>query len=237
MPRKTPLWQQVRDTLVEDIRAKRFYPGELLPTERELTKQFDVHRHTVRRALQELRDSGLVRTEQGRGTVVLEQPFEYKMGRRTRFSENMSLNQLKARSHFLYGDVISASETVARQLEIKPRNKVSYIEMYGEANGRRVFVASQYIPHADMEDIIQVFKKTGSLTQSYAHYGVHDYFRKISRITTRMSNSEETRQLKLRQKQPVLVVEYINVDTKGTPIEFGITRFSGDKMEIVVPGN
>jgi GntR family phosphonate transport system transcriptional regulator len=236
MPDKTPLWQRVRDELERSIGAGEFYPGELLPTERELTERFGVHRHTVRRALLELRESGLVRTVQGRGSVVLEQPFEYKMGRRTRFSENMSMNRLRARSHFLYGDVISASETVARRLEIKPRNKVSYIEMYGEAEGRRVFVASQYIPHADMEDIIGLFKKTGSLTKSYAGYGVHDYFRKSSRITTRMANSEEARVLRLGRRQPVLVVEYVNVDQAGKPIEFGITRFCGDKMEIIVPG-
>ncbi len=108
--------------------------------------------------------------------------------------------------------------------------------MYGEADGRRVFVASQYIPHADMEDIIRVFRKTGSMTKSYAHYGINDYLRKVSRITTRMSNSEETRLLKLKKKQPVLVVEYVNVDLQGKPIEFGITRFCGDKMEIIVPG-
>ncbi|MGE4290722.1 MAG: phosphonate metabolism transcriptional regulator PhnF [Desulfovibrio sp.] len=230
------LWQHIRDALAGEIANNSFYPGELLPTERELTERFGVHRHTVRRAMQELREMGLVRTEQGRGTMVLEQSFEYRMGRRTRFSENMNMNKLQARSHFLYGEVISASEQVAAKLEIKPRNRVSYIEMYGEAEGKRVFVASQYIPHADMEEIIQIFKSTGSLTKSYAHYGVRDYFRKTSRITTRMSSTEETRHLKLKQKQPVLVVEYINVDQSGKPLEFGITRFAGDRMEILVSG-
>ncbi|MDD3313572.1 phosphonate metabolism transcriptional regulator PhnF [Pseudodesulfovibrio sp.] len=234
---KPPLWQQVRDEMARDIRSGKVYPGELLPTEKALSERLGVHRHTVRRALQELREQGLVRTEQGRGTVVLEQPFEYKMGRRTRFSENMSLNRLKARSHFLYGDVITASELVAGQLELRPRSRVSYIEMYGEAEGKRVFVASQYIPHVDMEDLIAVFRKTGSLTKAYRHYGIKDYFRKVSRITTRLSNPEETRLLKLKQKQPLLVVEYVNVDPSGRPIEFGITRFSGDRMEIVVEGN
>ncbi|MGE4505310.1 MAG: UTRA domain-containing protein, partial [Desulfovibrionaceae bacterium] len=71
---------------------------------------------------------------------------------------------------------------------------------------------------------------------SYAHYGVRDYFRQESRITTRMCSSEEARHLKLAQKQPVLVVEYVNVDQSGRPLEFGITRFAGDRMEIVVPG-
>lgn len=230
------LWKRIRDELARDIAGNIFFPGELLPTERELSERFGVHRHTVRRAMQELREMGLVRTEQGRGTLVLEQSYEYQLGHRTRFSENMSMNKLHARSHFLYGEIISASELVAKKLEIKARNRVSYIEMYGETEGKRVFVASQYIPHADMEEIIQIFKTTGSLTKSYAHYGIRDYFRKISRITTRMSNTEETRHLKLEQKQPLLVVEYINVDQSGKPIEFGITRFAGEKMEIVVQG-
>lgn len=234
---KTSLWQRVRDELVRDIKGGKVYPGELLPTEAALSGRFGVHRHTVRRALQALREQGLVRTGQGRGTVVLEQPFEYKVGRRTRFSENMSMNRLKARSNFLYGDVVTASEVVAERLELKPRSRVSYIEMYGEAEGKRVFVASQYIPYVDMEDLIAVFRKTGSLTKAYRHYGINDYFRKVSRITTRLSNPEETRLLKLKQKQPLLVVEYVNVDPSGRPIEFGITRFSGDRMEIVVEGS
>lgn len=234
---RQPLWKRVREELVRDIRHGTLYPGELLPTEKKLSERFEVHRHTIRRALQELRELGLVRTDQGRGTVVLEQPFEYKMGRRTRFSENMSLNSLQARSHFLYGDVVSASEIVADRLEISPGSKVNYIEMYGEAEGKRVFVASQYVPYPDMEDLIRVFKETGSMTRSYARYGIHDYFRKVSRISTRMANAEETAHLKLRQKQPLLVVEYVNVDRRGKPIEFGITRFLGDRLEIVVQGN
>lgn len=231
----TPLWKHVRDELARDIGQGRFAPGELLPTEERMTERFGVHRHTIRRALAELRERGLVRTEQGRGTLVLEQPLEYKIGRRTRFSENMGLNSLQARTHFLYGDLISASEIVARRLDVPPRARISYIEAYGEAGGRRVFVSSQYLPFADMEDMIEVFKSTGSLTKSFRHYGIHDYFRKMSRISTRMANNEEVRVLKLRQKQPLLVVEYVNVDPRGRPIEFGITRFSGERMEIVIP--
>jgi len=231
---KELLWQRIRDELARDIQSGAFSPGELLPTEKELSARFSAHRHTIRRALQEIREMGLVRTDQGRGSVVIEQPFEYQMGRRTRFSENMGMHELPARSHFLYGDVISASEHVAGRLGLKPRTRVNYIEMYGEAQGKRVFVASQYIPHANMEDLIPIFKKTGSLTKSYSYYGVNDYFRKYSRITTRMSSTEEARHLNLAHRQPVLVVEYLNVDQSGAPLEFGITRFCGDRIELVV---
>ncbi len=231
---KLLLWQRIRDELARDIQGGTFRPGEPLPTEKELAARFSAHRHTIRRAMRELREMGLARTDQGRGSVVIEQPFEYQMGRRTRFSENMSLHELSARSHFLYGDVISASEHVAKRLGLRPRARVNYIEMYGEAQGKRVFVASQYIPHANMEELIAVFKKTGSLTKSYSYYGVRDYFRKYSRITARMSSAEEARHLQLAHRQPVLVVEYLNVDQSGAPLEFGITRFCGDRIELVV---
>jgi GntR family phosphonate transport system transcriptional regulator len=233
---KAPLWKQVRDALAEDIRGGTLQPGERLPTEQVLSERFGVHRHTTRRALQELREMGLVRTDQGRGSLVLERPYEYQMGRRTRFSENMSLNSLNARSHFLYGDVIPASDIVAERLEIPVRSKVSYIKMYGEAGGKRVFVASQYMPYTDMEDLIRYFRETGSMTRSYARYGISDYFRKVSRITTRMSNADEGAVLGLAQKQPLLVVEYVNVDKRDRPLEFGVTRFCGERMEIVVRG-
>lgn len=231
-----PLWRQVRDELASEMTRGQFAPGELLPTEQRLGERFGVHRHTVRRALQELREMGLVRTEQGRGSVVLEQPLEYRMGRRTRFSENMSLNSLKARSLFLYGDLVRASDVVAARLDVPPGTRVNYIETVGEAEGRRVFVASQYIPYVGMEELIGVFKSTGSLTSCYRHYGVRDYFRKVSRITTRLANAEEQRHLRLRRKRPLLVVEYVNVDKDDRPIEFGITRFDGERMELVVPG-
>lgn len=235
--KKVPLWKYIRDVLADEIRQGIILSGELLPTEKHFSKRFNVHRHTIRRAMQELREIGLIRTDQGRGSVVLEQPYEYQMGHRTRFSENMSLNSLKARSYFIYGDVISASDVVSQKLEIPVRSKVSYIEMYGEADGKRVFVASQYMPYTDMENLILNFKETGSMTSAYARYGISDYFRKISRISTRISNAEETTLLGLTQKQPLLVVEYINVDKHNHPLEFGITRFCGDRMEIVVNGS
>ena len=50
---------------------------------------FAVNRHTIRRAMGELEQSGLIRIEQGRGTFVQEHAIDYAIGKRTRFSENL----------------------------------------------------------------------------------------------------------------------------------------------------
>ncbi len=58
-----------------------------MPTEAELSGLFQVNRHTVRRALEELSRDGLVRIEQGRGSFVAEDVLDYAVEARTRFSE------------------------------------------------------------------------------------------------------------------------------------------------------
>ncbi|MEM8878925.1 MAG: GntR family transcriptional regulator, partial [Pseudomonadota bacterium] len=63
-----PVWQQIRASLAGEIASGKRAGGSMLPTEAELSRQFEVNRHTIRRALRALAEDGLVRAEQGRGT-------------------------------------------------------------------------------------------------------------------------------------------------------------------------
>ena len=64
-------YQQVAESLLDDIRAGRLAVGANLPGELELVDQFSVSRHTVREALRRLEELGLIGRRQGVGTVVL----------------------------------------------------------------------------------------------------------------------------------------------------------------------
>ncbi|MGR9091334.1 MAG: GntR family transcriptional regulator [Gammaproteobacteria bacterium] len=65
-----PKYTAVATELVEEIRAGKYVPGDLLPSEPELTRRFGVSRHTVRAALRSLYEKGLVVSQRGRGTIV-----------------------------------------------------------------------------------------------------------------------------------------------------------------------
>ena len=62
----------VADRLRERIASGEFPPGSQLPAGRELATQYDVAPNTVLAAIRELRDEGLVISQQGRGTFVRE---------------------------------------------------------------------------------------------------------------------------------------------------------------------
>jgi GntR family transcriptional regulator len=65
-----PLYRKLVQTLKGEILGGRYPVGTQLPTEGELRARFDVSRHTVREALRQLRDDGLVTSRQGSGTTV-----------------------------------------------------------------------------------------------------------------------------------------------------------------------
>lgn len=67
---KIPLYKQVYENLLEMINEKKWQPGELLPSERELSAMFNVDRLTVRRSLAMIAEEGLIEKIPGLGTRV-----------------------------------------------------------------------------------------------------------------------------------------------------------------------
>ena len=65
-----PLYRRIVNGLRAEIAGGALPPGARLPTERALCARFGVSRHTVREALRQLRDEGLVASRQGAGTTV-----------------------------------------------------------------------------------------------------------------------------------------------------------------------
>lgn len=78
MPEKAesedPLYIQIARTLKQQIVNGEFPVGSQLPTEGELCERFSVSRYTVRGALNQLRDDGLISSRRGAGTVVIPPP-------------------------------------------------------------------------------------------------------------------------------------------------------------------
>ena len=72
---RTPRYQQIADELRDRIAAGEFTGGRLLPSEATLSADFAVSRVTVRRALEQLRDAGLLDARQGLGWYVASEPL------------------------------------------------------------------------------------------------------------------------------------------------------------------
>jgi DNA-binding GntR family transcriptional regulator len=67
-------YRELRETLAREISVGVFPVGERFPTDFELCARFGVSRHTVREALRELQEQGILARQRGMGTIVRAQP-------------------------------------------------------------------------------------------------------------------------------------------------------------------
>jgi GntR family phosphonate transport system transcriptional regulator len=230
------VWRQIEQILLAEIADHGFGEEGRLPSETELARRFDVNRHTVRQALMRLASMGLVSVKPGQGTFVQPGAIDYRIGRRTRFTEN-----LRAQNHCAHGVILSAGKVkaeaiVAKALSIRAGVYVHEISSRHDADGVPLTHARNWYPAARFADLPAVLTRAGGMSAALATYGVHDYTRKWSRIRSVLPGAELARQLLINRQQPVLRVENVDIDEAGVPIKYGLTHFPADRVQLMVEG-
>jgi GntR family phosphonate transport system transcriptional regulator len=227
------LWRQIADALRRDIQGEEIRPGQRLPTEAELAVRFGVNRHTVRQAVAALADEGLLSVEQGRGTFVPERLFDYPVGKRTRFSANMRRSAASPQHELLDAATAPANKEAAVALGIRIGEALVVARILDKVNGRPVSVGVHHFSARRFPRMAAVFLETASVTEVLRRSGVDDYMRRETRITARPATAEESALLRLPRGRSILVSEAINVDAEGKRLEYGITRFAADRVQLV----
>lgn len=227
------IWRQIAETLSREIDAGVWPSGGRLPTEAELSRRFGVNRHTLRRAIADLADRGIVRVEQGRGTFVSEDVVEYAVGDRPRFAETLNSQRRAPGGRLLRALRVPADERIATALKLRRGTAVILIERLGDADGRPISISSHYFPASRFPGLISYYGEEGSITRSLARCGLRDYLRLTTRVRARRATAEELRMLQMSAHTPILETEAINIDPDGKRIEFGISRFASGRIELL----
>ncbi len=79
-------YQEIAAKLEQELR-QHYRCGDYLPAEQQLAARFEVNRHTLRRAIDQLVEKGWVQRRQGVGVLVLMRPFDYPLNAQARFSQ------------------------------------------------------------------------------------------------------------------------------------------------------
>lgn len=227
-------WRKIADLLEAEIAGGLLAPGSQLPTEASFATRFAVNRHTVRRALAELADKGLVRTSQGRGTFVELSRLAYPIGARTRFSQNMAQEGREAGGVILEAVHVEADARIADLLAIPPGSLILRLLTLRSADGVPIALGRSYFPLPRFAGVEEAYRRSGAVTPALAACGVADYKRLETRVSARFASPEEAARLDIAAGRPVLAVDSVNVDLEGIPIQATSGLFAADRTEIVL---
>ena len=227
------IWREIEEALSGEIATGVYPAGGRLPAETDLAERFGVNRHTVRQALAALQERGAISIEQGRGMFVKTPKLAYPVGRRTRFTENVSHLPGAASGRLLRHWRMAAPAEIARDLKVKRGAPLVALDDLRVIDDEPVSLTTHYFPADRFADIAEAFAKCGSVTKALAQRGVVDYLRRLTRVHARAASLEEAALLKCPNDGPVLVVEAVNVDLQSVPIEVGHSRSAGGRWEII----
>ncbi|MGW1072236.1 GntR family transcriptional regulator [Streptomyces sp. NPDC002537] len=148
---------RVADDVLAQIRAGGLLPGQRVPSESELMARYGVSVGTVRRAMAEIRASGLVETLHGKGSYVrVRPPVRRKSSDRFRCShgtEGRAVCPVEAepaggavKVSVLYAGPVAAPPDIADRLGVPPGSQVLARRYLYFSDGTPTEEATSYIP-------------------------------------------------------------------------------------------
>lgn len=228
-----PLYKYVSFLLADEIH-RNHRPGDILPSEHELAKRYKVNRHTLRRAVEELVNEGIVGKRQGKGTIVQQKLINYSIRSNTRFTDTLEKCGRKAESIVLRKIGMPAQGEVVELLKLQENEPVALVETLRKMDDLPFSVVSHYLPLEKAFDLIRLYT-SGSLHRFLLeHYNIR-VKRTLSMIQAILPEKEDMKLLSIMGNSPILLVKSINVDQKtGEPMELAISRFKGGSTQLMV---
>lgn len=229
--RKQPLYDQLVDLLSDKIQND-MHPGDALPSERDLAETYGLSRTTVRLAMSELEELGLVTRKHGKGTFVssVSRDTTDLMGTYSFTDQMRSLGRVP-HTEVLDFEVREASKFVTQNMDLRLGEAVFRMRRLRSADGVPMMLERTYMP-------VKVF---GGLTQhmveSKSLYEIveQDFRMKIKTAEeafgARAARPDEAKLLKIDEDAPVLHLVRTTYNSKNVVIEYTRSVARADMFE------
>lgn len=233
-----PLYAQLKETLIAAITCGDLAPGDQIPSQRELCAQHEMSHMTVRRAINELINEGVIYSIPGKGIYVAEKKQVAEAGPLFGFTEDMALRGMEASSRVLAAEIVSASTVVAQALSVPPGTPLVYLRRLRLANGEPMALQTNYLVHALCPGLLDHDLERASLYAVVRN--VYDLRLASGIVAVEAVPADEERAglLGLTLPAALLITEQTTFLDTGQAFEFVRSAYRGDRhrMQLEVSG-
>ncbi|WP_421855823.1 GntR family transcriptional regulator [Marinomonas sp.] len=226
---RLPLYQQVRDELLDNISSGVWVPDVPIPTESELTKNYKVAIGTIRKAVDTLVNDGLLYRSQGRGTFVRRPDFNASL---FRFFRQMSSDGrfVMPESQLLSRTFKKPPQQAADALEIDVNDKAICLERLRLLEERVVLTEEIWLPASLFSSLIDLeLSEFGNLLYPFYEQQCGQLVASAKEtLTIKSANAHIAGALKTAENSPVAVIERVAYGYDKTPLEYRISHGSAE---------
>jgi GntR family transcriptional regulator len=224
----SPLYHKIKQHLLDQIIDGSLKAGDMLPSETQLLTQYNASRITIRRALKELIQQGILYTIQGKGTFVAHAPIRQISGFHS-FSDDIQAKGLRASSKVMIFEKVAAEIEVSTRLHLKIGDPVYIVQRIRYANDQPVAFETAYLPAS-------LFP---GLEQFDLSYSLYDVFRNQyhqfpawadAEIQATTTTPEIAQALRMQINEPVLVAHRLTYTESFDIMEYVVSVYCGNRF-------
>ncbi|MDR2023338.1 MAG: UTRA domain-containing protein [Hungatella sp.] len=229
-----PLYEQLKDAIKDDIKAKIYCLGERIPSEAALEEKYRVSRITVRRAVKELCEEEILVRKQGKGTFVLNMGLKNWSDRLCGFHDSIERQGRKASTKILEKSIIHVNASYAEDLKIGTDDDVVYLKRIMYADDIPMMVNMCYLPLKRFPGIVD--RMTGDF--SVFRIMENDYcvnlkgYHKVLKV--RRATKEFSRYLQCHTGEPLFDLFKITYNTEEVPQHIAISVIKSHNTSYVL---
>lgn len=230
-----PVYYQLKEILREKIAQGVWRPGEQIPSERELSGDYQISRATVRQAINGLIDDGCVERRQGIGTYVIEPKIVQYLTRLTGYTEDMRQRGLRPNSKVLRLELTEATPSIANHLQVEPGASVLLLERLRLAEGIPMAIETCYLNLEGAERLLEIdFEGSVSLYNVLGQQFNVVPMRTEQRMEAASCTPREQEILQIGAGSPVLKNMRVTYDQHNRVFEYALSAYRGDRYVFYV---
>nr|WP_203602763.1 GntR family transcriptional regulator [Streptomyces coelicoflavus] len=234
MNRKLPLWYQVSQSLRASILGRSPRDPLRLPTEEQLAGHYGVSVLTMRQALKELEDEGLITRHRRRGTFI--EP-DARRGSPVRLLG--SVDAIVAQQSGMKAELLDhgtapvpseLAEYFPRVPEVALYHRLRCDGKTGEpTNHARNYIRPELAGRIDLDDLVR-----WPMTKVLRDVVGMDISRITDTVEARLADPETARLLEVPLLSPILHYTGITYDTDGRVLDVAVIHYRGDRFSFTV---
>lgn len=229
-----PLYYQLKEIIKKQIESKELKPRDCLPSEREFSEKYGISRMTVRQAITELVNEGLLYRQQGKGTYVADPKIEQGLMQLTSFTEDMLRRGLQPSAKLISVQERLADEKAANALQLGEGEQIILIKRLRLADGEPMALETAHLASASFSAILDEDLENRSLYQ-FLEQRFHLQLNKATQIIEPgIARPEVAKLLHIRPGDPILILERTTFDQFDQPVEFVTSLYRGDRYKFYV---
>lgn len=228
-----PLYVQIAESLLERIRVGELLPEERLPSERELSKALNVSRMTLRAALRELDNKGLLVRRPGDGTYVAKPKIERQAAKLVPFTESMRSRGYQASARLIVFERKLAEVSIANKLKIPVSAPVYFFQRLRLINNEPMLLEKCTMPYfrfPSLEKFDLEKRSVYEIVETEYKVAPHHSEQSLEAVS---ATDFEAQLLGVESGTPLMLERRLAFDKDDKPIEYGHDLYRGDRFRFV----